>query len=147
MTARWSPLNSQAPAGYWSDESGLAAPDGELGTRVEGLRRAAAEACPGRCAELISARVAQLLGTADVDELEQARAIRNWHGDASFDEAERTLLEIVEQFIIDVHGVSDEQFERLRLHHSDKELMALLYHLALEDGFTKLHATMTEPGE
>jgi hypothetical protein len=104
-------------------------------------------ACPGRTAEIISMRVAQLMGQDPAAEPEGYQDLRQWYEHPGFSAAERALLGVVEQFIVDVHGVTDAQFATLREHYSDKELMGMLYHLALEDGFTKLHATMTDPGE
>jgi hypothetical protein len=92
------------------------------------LRRDAARRCPGRVAELVDVRVAQLVGTAPAgtrlpDDLTAG---------------EQTVIDVVEQFLVDVHGITDGQFARLSDHYRHDEQVAILFHLALVDGFTKL---------
>ncbi len=92
------------------------------------LRRDAANRTPGRLAELIDARVAQLVGTAAA-------------GDRLPDDlspGEQTVIDLVEQFLVDVHGITDTQFARLGDHYTNAEQVAVMFHLALADGFTKL---------
>lgn len=76
---------------------------------------------------LIDARVRSLLGVEDVSTLP-----------ADLTEAERVAVDIAEQFVVDVHGISDEQFCRLGEHFSPAEQVAIMFHLACVDGFGKL---------
>jgi hypothetical protein len=114
---------------------------GELMSFVDDLRTTASGSCPGRTAELIAVRVVQLVRGRSLQVGPTGpEQIRQWATADGFTEAEKTLMSLVEQFVIDVHGVSDEQFEVLRQHYCDREIMALLYHAALCDGFAKLDA-------
>lgn len=97
-----------------------------LATRVGDLSRDAALAAPGRTAELARIRVQQLLGVAHEFLPSDLTA------------AETAALAVVEQFIIDVHGLTDATFAELASHYTPAEQMGLLFHLALLDGFTRL---------
>ncbi|BAN03745.1 carboxymuconolactone decarboxylase family protein [Ilumatobacter coccineus] len=96
--------------------------------QADELRRDAAGRTPGRLAELIDTRVAQLVGTA-------AAGVR-LPDDVS--PAEQCVIDIVEQFLVDVHGITDRQFARLSDHYAHDEQVAIMFHLALADGFAKL---------
>ena len=102
------------------------------------FRRDASERVPGRLASLIELRVRQLLGLEVV-------------GAAFPDDltdAERLVIDITEQFVIDVHGITDERFFALSAFFSPGEQVAILFHLALTDGFAKLdgvHANRPSP--
>lgn len=89
-----------------------------LGEKVE-------TACPGRTAEVISSAIRGALGLprVDVDELTAA---------------ESTVHMIAEQFVIDVHGVTDQQFAALKQHYAEPEIVAMLFRMALADGLGKL---------
>ena len=97
-----------------------------LAARVGDLSRDAASAAPGRTAELARVRVQQLLG------------VGHHAMPSDITAAETAALAVVEQFIIDVHGLSDATFAELSNHYTPAEQMGLLFHLALLDGFTKL---------
>lgn len=99
------------------------------------LRRDAADRAPGRLAELIDTRVAQLVGTADVGV--------TLPDDVS--PAEQVVIDLVEQFLVDVHGITDAQFAGLTDHYTNAEQMAIMFHLALADGFAKLDLIHTTP--
>ena len=45
---------------------------------------------------------------------------------------------VAEQFVIDVHGVTDEQFATLKAHYDEPQIVAMLFHMALADGLGKL---------
>ncbi len=103
----------------------------DLEARVAALRGDAVRAAPGRTAALISARTRQMVhGGAMVDDRGEP------FGD--LDEAELAVLAVVEQFVLDAHGIDDELFARLGRHYSTEEQVGLLFHLALADGFAKL---------
>ncbi len=65
---------------------------------------------------------------------------------ADLTDAERMVLDVAEQFVVDVHGLTDESFSRLRMHFGDDDIVAIMFHLACLDGFGKLDAvTASEP--
>jgi hypothetical protein len=88
---------------------------------------------PGRLAELVEARVRGLLGVGDTPLADDLT------------DAERVVIDVAEQFLVDVHGLTDAQFGRLSEHYSPAEQVAIVFHLALVDGFTKLDAVGLEP--
>lgn len=92
------------------------------------FRAEASAAVPGRVAALIDARVAQLL------RLDAAPASLP----DDLDPGEQVVVDLVEQFMVDVHGVTDERFARLGAHFTAAETVAIMFHLALVDGFAKL---------
>ena len=101
------------------------------------LRRDAAERVPGRLAELIDRRVAQLL-RLDSDANPPGDAAADAAGEEPLDDAEQVVIDLVEQFLIDVHGITDAGFARLNEHYTSEEQVAIMFHLALADGFAKL---------
>lgn len=92
------------------------------------LRRDAADSVPGRLAVLIETRVGQLVGNSS--------PTAGLPDDLS--PGELLVLDVVEQFLIDVHGITDERFARLTEHYSPDEQVSIMFHLALVDGFAKL---------
>lgn len=100
-----------------------------LADDVVTLRRNVAARTPGRLGEIIDARVARLLDRPDRPEMP-----------ADLDDAETVVVDLVEQFVVDVHGIDDDRFERLRDHYTDDEVVAIVLHVALADGFAKLEA-------
>ena len=97
-----------------------------LASKIDNLSRNAAAAAPGRTGELARIRVRQLLGVGH----------ETMPTDLS--SAELAAMAVVEQFIIDVHGLDDATFAALAEHYTPAEQMGLLFHLALLDGFTRL---------
>jgi hypothetical protein len=105
--------------------------DGErlrLTELADRLRAEAVARVPGRLAHLIELRVEQLIGLADPGAVFPA----------DLDDAERAVVDVTEQFMVDVHGLSDEQFALLGPYYSDADVVAIMFHLALVDGFGKL---------
>ena len=100
---------------------------GRLSDQASQLRADTVERVPGRLAPLIETRIRQLLGADGAGELP---------GD--LDRAERLVVDVTEQFIVDVHGLTDEQIAALSEHYAHAEQVAIMFHLALVDGFTKL---------
>jgi hypothetical protein len=99
-----------------------------LGQRVHDICEHAAAATPGRTGELARIRVAQLLEGATSESLP-----------TDLTPAEHAALAVIEQFIVDVHGLDDRTFASLSTFFTPAEQMGLLFHLALLDGFTKLN--------
>ena len=91
------------------------------------FRRQSADALPGRLASLLADRAARLHGDVDAP-----------LPPADVTDAERAVLDVAEQFILDVHGLTDDAFGRLRNHLSDPEIVATMFHVACLDGFAKL---------
>ncbi len=98
-----------------------------LSPYVDSLRSKTTAACPGRTAQLIKACSRSLLGLAH-DRVDYA----------TLDTAERLVVDIAEQFVLDVHSVTDEQFAALREHYETPEILAMLFEMALNDGFNKM---------
>jgi alkylhydroperoxidase family enzyme len=112
----------------------------DLDQHLAALRRDAAAAAPGRTAALITARTRQMVhGGAMVDESGSA------FGELS--EAERAVVAVAEQFVLDAHGIDDDLFAQLGRHYTAAEQVGLLFHLALADGFTKLDRLEGPRGE
>ena len=82
--------------------------------------------CPGRTAGLIDAVIKMTL------------RVGTTHVPSDLSAAEAEVAAIAEQFVIDVHGVSDEQFARLKNYYQEPEIVAMLFRMALSDGLAKL---------
>lgn len=104
-----------------------------LSPHVEALRSKAKAACPGRTAELIATCTRGLLGLT----AERIDA-------ATLSPAERLVVDLAEQFVLDVHSVTDEQFAALRGHYDTPEILAMLFEMALNDGFNKMEKVSLE---
>lgn len=89
-----------------------------LGDKVE-------NACPGRTAEVISNAIRGALGLPRKNV-------------ADLTAAESIVHMIAEQFVIDVHGVDDQQFSMLKQHYDEPQIVAMLFRMALADGLGKL---------
>ena len=83
------------------------------------------DACPGRTSEVIAHAIRGALGLSRTDL-------------ANLTEAESTVHMVAEQFVIDVHGVTDEQFAGLKSHYDEPQIVAMLFRMALTDGLGKL---------
>ena len=101
-----------------------------LATRVNTLRNDAVAGTPGRVAALIDARVEQLLGGAgSLDSL------------APLSAAEQAVVAVVEQFVLDAHGIDDAMMAELGRHYTAPEQVSMLFYLAMADGFGKFTRT------
>ena len=104
------------------------------------LVQTARQAAPGRTAAIVTIRVAQILGADDVLALHDPAlrtAVCEWNTHPDISDAERAVLAVTEQFVIDVHGLDDDTFTALQQHYSTTDTMAIMVHLAVSDGFTK----------
>ena len=104
-----------------------------LAAEAARFRADARSRVPGRLADLIDARVTRLLGVDPEACLPD-----------DLTEAERVVVDVAEQFLVDVHGLTDAAFARLSDHYTAAEQVAIVFHLALADGFTKLDAVGLE---
>ena len=68
-----------------------------------------------------------------------------WWSYPSFGEQERSALAVAEQFVVDVHGVSDERFASLAKHLGDAGAVAFSMALALFDGQSRLRLAFAAP--
>ena len=99
-----------------------------LAALVGPLRRDARAGAPGRSAALITARVEQIVnghGTLD--------------GFGTLSDGEQVVLAVTEQFLLDAHAIDDSMIGALSRHYSPADLVAIMFHLALVDGFTKFN--------
>jgi alkylhydroperoxidase family enzyme len=99
--------------------------------------------------ELCRLRIAQLFGCdaelrvrhvpADAAGLteEKIAALENWRTAGEFSDAERACLAFAEKFVLNPHGVTDEDAAAVTAHLSDKETIAFAEALAVFDGFTR----------
>ena len=103
-----------------------------VGPAVQQLRALAGATAPGRTAAIVDARIAQMIDGTPMT-IEPS-------GDA-----ELAVVALVEQFLLDAHGVDDAMVAGLRHHFSDADVVAIMFHLALSDGFAKLGHAMGAP--
>ena len=99
-----------------------------LAALVGSLRRDARAGAPGRSAALITARVEQIVnghGTLD--------------GFGTLSDGEQAVLAVTEQFLLDAHAIDDSMIGALSQHYAPADLVAIMFHLALVDGFTKFN--------
>jgi hypothetical protein len=97
-----------------------------LAPALASLRHDAAADCPGRTAEIIATRARQLVtGEGSMD------------GFGTMSELELVVVELTEQFLLDVHGITDDLVARLGTHVTPAEQIAIMFQLAFADGFTK----------
>ena len=73
---------------------------------------------------------------------EKADALADWRSSDLFSERERSCLALAEQFTIDPHGVSDEDFAGVADDLSPAAVVALVYSLAVFDGLARLRAIL-----
>jgi hypothetical protein len=113
-----------APDGLSDDL--LSAAGAELAGQIEAMRREAALATPGRTGELISLRAQQMVtGVGSSNDL------------GPLTDAEQLVVAIAEQFLLDAHGIDDGMVAALGQYFTPAEQVAIMFHLALADGFTK----------
>jgi len=98
--------------------------------------------------DLCRLRMAQILGCparprsdAGVGAAQWA-ALEGWRKDDSFAPVERACLHLAEKFLLDPHGVGDEDAAAVTLHLGDAGMVALVEALALFDGFLRFGAIL-----
>jgi uncharacterized peroxidase-related enzyme len=91
--------------------------------------------------------LARKLGWTD----EQLSHLGEWKERADFTPAEKAALRLAETVTRDAHSVSDEQFEELRSHYSEGEIVELLCAIGLFNYFNRFNDALrmepTRPGE
>lgn len=99
-----------------------------LSTMLGSLRGGAERGAPGRTAALVTARVEQIVnGTGSLE------------GFGRLSDAETAVLAVTEQFLLDAHAIDDSLIAALGDHYSAADQVAIMFHLALADGFTKFN--------
>jgi alkylhydroperoxidase family enzyme len=100
--------------------------------------------------ELCRLRAAQLLGCESEQRVrydaardaglteEQVEALPRWPAHPAFTDAQRAALAFTEQFVVDPHGVDDDQRDAVIDHYTLAGLVALCEALAVFDGFGRL---------
>ena len=104
--------------------------------------------------ELCRLRVAQLLGCASELAIRWQPArdaglddgkialLSRWPTDPSFTDAERACLTVAERFVLDPHGLTDDEAAAARAHLGDAGVVALLEALALFDGLARFRVML-----
>jgi alkylhydroperoxidase family enzyme len=105
--------------------------------------------------ELCRIRIAQQLGdlagaalrSAEAAGLDEAlvAALDRWWSHPGFDDVARSALSVAEQFTLDVHGVSDEQFAAVTDRLGAAGAVAFSFALALFDGQSRLRLAFATP--
>ena len=116
----------------------------ELADKVAAITAKSADRMPGRLELLFSTRVAQLRGLAipaDADAAVAAVAldVSGWPSALTITAAERSAIDLLERFLLDIRSVDDQTFAALKEHYDDDEVAAILFRLALLDGFSKFN--------
>jgi uncharacterized peroxidase-related enzyme len=82
---------------------------------------------------------------------EQLGHLAEWGDRSDFTAAEKAALRLAETVTRDAHAVSDEQFEELRAHFSEGEIVELLCAIGLFNYFNRFNDALrmepTKPGE
>jgi alkylhydroperoxidase family enzyme len=68
---------------------------------------------------------------------ELVEALSAWPTDPRFTSTDRAALAVVEQFVMDSHGVTDSQVAEVREALGDRRTVGFLIALALFDGFSR----------
>jgi alkylhydroperoxidase family enzyme len=117
--------------GGYADEASLVSVRAGLAEQLAQLRTGVADACPGRTAHLIEARIEQMI---------TGRGTFEAFG--PLDEGEQAVVAVAEQFLLDAHGVDDASMQRLGEHFSHAEIVAIMFRMAFADGFGKLRRVL-----
>jgi alkylhydroperoxidase family enzyme len=81
---------------------------------------------------------------AELDE-DLIGALAHWSTDPRFGPSERVVIGLAEQFVIDVHSITDEQVDELKASVGDAAALALLFAFAAFDGFARLRSLLLDP--
>lgn len=111
----------------------------ELADKVAAITAKSADRMPGRLELLFSTRVAQLRGLAVPADAAVASEVSGWPSAPTITAAERSAIDLLERFLLDIRSVDDVTFAALKLHYNDDEVAAILFRLALLDGFSKFN--------
>lgn len=93
--------------------------------QTDGFLADCAAATPGRTDSIMTACAARLFG---VDSPQMPEHLSD---------VEQAVLAMAEQFFIDAHGVSEAMFADVLRYYDEAQVVAMMMHMALTDGFTK----------
>ncbi|MEM9747161.1 MAG: hypothetical protein AAF945_10760 [Actinomycetota bacterium] len=108
--------------------------DTDLLRRAGDLRASAVAALDPGVADAVERRIRELVGVPVRDGVAEPVVAEP----VVADDALAVVLDVAEQFVLDVHGITDERFARLSDHFDHAQVVALMFHMALVDGFAKL---------
>lgn len=74
---------------------------------------------------------------------EKISVLPQWPKHPSFSDAERACLQLAEMFVLDPHGISDEDAESAKQYLGDAGLVALMEVLAMFDGFSRFQLMLS----
>ncbi len=113
----------------------------ELADKVAAITAKSADRMPGRLELLLSTRVAQLRGVTmpAAADIAVAAEVSRWPSAPTITPAERCAIDLLERFLLDIRSVDDTTFAALKEHYDDDEVAAILFRLALLDGFSKFN--------
>ncbi len=111
----------------------------DLADKVEAITAKAAERMPGRLEQLFSTRVAQLHGTTVTADTALAAEVGRWPTASSITAGESAAIDLLERFLLDIRSVDAATFATLHEHYDDDEIAAIMFRLALLDGFSKFN--------
>ena len=116
----------------------------ELADKVASITAKSADRMPGRLELLFSTRVAQLRGlavpgAAGATGSSLATEVSDWPSAPTITLAERSAIDLLERFLLDIRSVDDETFAALKEYYDDDQVAAILFRLALLDGFSKFN--------
>lgn len=124
-------LYSEMVARLWSDSS---------------LDRVTLELCRIRMATLLGdgegvrERTPEAMEAGLTEQL--INSVGGWPQEPAFSDAQKAALAVAEQFVIDVHGVSDEDFRRLREHFDSAACVAFAVAFGIFDGASRLRIAL-----
>ena len=95
------------------------------------------ELCRLRMATLIGTAAEPAVGSALVD------ALPAWPSSPLFSDAQRVAIAFAEQYVIDPHGFTDADGERLQQHFTDEQLAALTIAVATFDALARARAVLS----
>ena len=119
----------------------LAGPlDDYLATTFAAVDPVVLELCRLRIADLHGAerRRRDVVGVTD----EHVAALADHHRSPRFTDQEKACLAYAEQFVIDVHGLTDADADRVKQHLTDADFVAFTVALGLLDGLGRMRLAL-----
>jgi alkylhydroperoxidase family enzyme len=104
------------------------------------------ELCRLHVSTIIGDRVGAVHRTPGVD-LDPALldSLGSWWSSPRYDDRLRACLAYAEQFVVDVHGITDQHAATVAAHLSPPEQVAFTTALGLFDGLARMRAALAEP--
>ena len=102
-----------------------------------GVDRDTLELCRLRMASLIGTHAEPAVGA------ELVEALPAWPTSSAFTDAQRCAIGFAEQYVIDPHGFTDGDGERLQQHFTDEQLATLTIAVATFDALARARAVLS----